>query len=82
MNDHLKFEIETSVPFPAPARNVRKYPLSEMAIGDSFFASAPDSDRGGTQALISATVSAFARRSGKKFTVRQVDGGVRVWRLA
>jgi hypothetical protein len=56
----------------------RKYPLSEMEVGDSFFVE-------GTlkKNTINTAVSWWSKRKGntRKFTIRKVDGGIRVWRI-
>ena len=54
----------------------QKYPFAQMAIGDSFFVA------GSTTRRLSAAVSYWDKHHGTKCTVRKVDGGVRVWRIA
>lgn len=51
------------------------YPFGRMEVGDSIFLP-------GMNSSSSACVSArqIARRQGKKFTTRKIDGGVRIWR--
>jgi hypothetical protein len=70
------FRIERGVPIPA-RRNPRgsMYPFAEMEIGDSFFV--PD----GTTKTISAAAQYFTKNLGRRFTVRTIDSGVRVWRI-
>lgn len=72
------FAIESGVPVPAPERNVKtrnsKYPWNSMQVGDSFFV-ADFTTKG-----FAGTVYSAGKRSGRKFTVRAMDGGVRVWR--
>jgi hypothetical protein len=46
-----------------------------MEIGDSFFVA------NFTTKGFAGTVYSAGKRSGKKFTVRAMDGGVRVWRI-
>lgn len=66
--------IEKDVPITSGKRAT--YPYKEMSVGDSFFV-----PEGKMQ-----TISNLNWRSGKalgcKFIARQVDGGVRVWRVA
>lgn len=79
-----EIKIEKNIPIApkrAPGRPSKsKYPFNEMEIGDSFFVS------GITLSTINCTVRKFrmrnARNDGLKFTVRAVDGGFRVWRVA
>jgi len=77
-----KFEIEKNIPLPEPlprGRKGSKYPLADMAVGESFFVPTmkPEEKR---QSLYQA-VSVKGRVMGRKFIVRIVEGGVRVWRL-
>lgn len=77
-----QIKIEKGIPQPVRGRGGRKYPWSGMDVGDSFFV--PDV----TSAKLSGAASSYTnhrRRTGKsvpKFSVRKVDGGVRVWRTA
>ena len=70
-----QFQIEKGVPIPGAGRSAAKYPLAEMEVGDSFFTDV-ERDR------IYTAVSYFGYRNNKKFSVRKVDGGFRVWRTA
>lgn len=65
--------IEKDVPLPP---KWVKYPLDQMEAGDSFLAAEED------RARISAAINRYSKRSGKRFTCRKVDGGLRVWRIA
>lgn len=73
------FPIEKGVEIPKITRvgsggNNRKYPWNEMEIGDSFFVP-------GANARQFGTTSQASKRTGKRFTMRTVEGGVRVWRI-
>jgi hypothetical protein len=72
-------EIQVGVPIPTerkmPTMRVSKYPWHAMEIGDSFFVA------NFTTKGFAGTVYSAGKRSGKKFTVRAMDGGVRVWRI-
>lgn len=71
---HMKYEIEKDIPIPEVSGKGRsKYPFPEMEVGDSIFSD---------NVSIRQAAYAYARRKGKKFVVRQVDGGYRVWREA
>lgn len=78
------FEIESNIPVPAARGKESPYPFRQMAVGDSFFC--PVGELTLTQLgrkLSSAAVSyARADGTGKKFSTRAGDGGVRVWRRA
>ena len=69
-----EFKIEKGVPIPKKGREKKVWPFDEMAVGDSFFVTADLHGRAQTAA------SWYSRRDRKKFTVRKVDGGYRVWR--
>jgi hypothetical protein len=72
--------IEKSFPIPPPAKigAPKKYPLSDMEVGDSFFVK----DVSGKRNPAYSSVCNYGKESGKKFTVRRSGGGVRVWRIA
>lgn len=67
------FAIESDVPVPLPL-GMRKYPLEQMQIGDSFFIPAGSRSQ---QTL----VAVYAKRYGIKVITRTVEGGIRVWRV-
>jgi hypothetical protein len=73
-----QFKIEKNIPCPLAKNKHSKYanyPFPDLDIGDSFFAPYPPAQ------LTSAAqwwVKKFAGE--RKFTVRKIDGGCRVWR--
>lgn len=76
------FVLESGVPIPPVKRNTCagacKYPFDELEIGEGFFLA------GTSQIKFGPYISVWKRRnsSAKKFTVRSVEGGIRVWRVA
>ncbi len=68
----IEYKVEKGV--PPPETHTSKYPFKSMAVGDSFFAP------GGSRLAIGAYAAKALGKS--NYTVRSVDGGVRVWRLA
>jgi hypothetical protein len=70
------YAIEDDVPPPGgtPGRPV-KYPFLSLNVGQSFFV--PLGDR----RTISVCASRVGGRLKRQFVVRQVEGGVRAWRL-
>ena len=72
--------IEKSIPIPDVTLGApTKYPFTKMEVGDSsFFGGAPIGPK--CKPYIAAKSRGYA--SGKKFTGRTVDGGVRIWRVA
>ena len=65
-------QIEKDVPIVMSKRMT--YPYKEMDVGDSFFV-----PNGKMQTLSNANWR-VGKKLGVKFTARQVEGGVRVWR--
>ena len=68
------FKIENGIPIPPKSR----YAWHEMKIGDSVFLPLTSA------ASISSSLNWAKTKmgGGANFTVRTVDGGVRVWRIA
>lgn len=71
----MTFKIEKGIQIPSLGRPVI-YPFHEMEINDSFFA--PMRSYGS----VKTSASNYARKHAVKFSLRKVDGGVRVWRIA
>lgn len=72
--------IEKNVPVPAPAPvQRRQYPYADMEVGDSVFIPYEGSTQNSTEA---AYARVYGSRHSKRFTVRKVEGGLRVWRTA
>ena len=69
------FEIEKNVPIDG-RQPYNRYPFGEMEVNDSFFVA------DGKQSRLSAAATASGKTHGTKFTVRKVDGGYRIWRIA
>ena len=73
----MAYEIEKDQVIPATIQNLgrrERYPWSKMEVGDSFFVT------DGNRQRIAGAASHAARRLGRKYVVRSVDGGVRAWR--
>lgn len=70
------FKIDHKVPVPLTKKKLPyKYPWIEMKAGDSFFV--PN----GRITNIRSTASSAGRRYSKQFVAKEVEGGVRVWRV-
>lgn len=68
--------IDKNIPTPGKARRVgapKKYPFSEMEVGDSFEYPIKS---------VAFAASANGIKFGKKFTVRKTENGYRCWRIA
>lgn len=79
-----EFKIDNGIPIPLKCSNRKnghsKYNLHLMEVGDSIFFSFPSGDRK-KYLNISSNISQIARKQNKRFCMRSVDGGVRVWRI-
>lgn len=74
----MTFKIEDGYAIPAerqPRVRRAKYPWNELEVGQSFFVG------GARLRSMSSTASHAGRRTGRKFIVRNAEGGVRVWRV-
>ena len=71
------FKIDADVPMPEPATSTRtsKYPWQLMDVNDSFLV--PD----GNVKSLKTTAYAAGKRYGAKFRAKEVEGGVRIWRV-
>ena len=67
-------KIEKNIPIPTFKKTL-KYPFEEMQVGDSFFVK--DVKRNN----LSITARKYGSKTGRKFLVREVEGGVRCWRV-
>lgn len=66
--------IEKNVPIPKNMRGSgSRTPFWSMEVGDSIFV--------GLSAAHASALTAPARKAGRKFTVRTVEGGTRIWRI-
>jgi hypothetical protein len=74
------FKIENHVPMPKPGDGKRKYPWAQLELGQSFLIPCDTWEREGVQFSLTSCRRG-AEKTGKKFATRQVDGGVRVWRV-
>lgn len=70
------FVIDHNIPLPGPRQSTTlRFPFALLEVGDSFFVP-------GDKNAVSPAAFQYAKRHGKKFTVRKVEGGHRVWRLS
>jgi hypothetical protein len=64
-------KIEKDVPIP------RKWPLDNMQVNDSF--EVPEDVNRST---ITVYATRYGKKTGKKFTIRKINGKLRCWRIA
>lgn len=76
------FVIEKNVSMPeAQSGKTRKYPFLDMDVGDSFFAATETSeDQRKLGMRIKNAASYIEKKHAMKFSIRKVEGGVRIWR--
>lgn len=77
--------IDKGIPLPPEIKTYNKYPLAQMAVGDSFLAPASEGSFAQQRDRAKNAARVYGQRHGKKFTCRtlQMDGRkvVRVWRV-
>jgi hypothetical protein len=77
-----EYPIEHGIPLPERTRGgqrgTSKYPFYVIEIGDSFFVAGAGDSR--HQTMVISSTSHARKRTGREFSTRQVDGGIRVWR--
>lgn len=75
------FKIETNVPMPvgSTSSHARKYPFGEMKVGDSLMVPCSQERRQKTQ---NSVIGSAMRFKPMKFITRQIEDGVRIWRIA
>ena len=72
------FELEQKISIPEARSGLKKYPLADMKVNDSFFVKIPEKDRRNKQ---NSVLACAIRLKPKKFTTRKTKGGFRVWRI-
>jgi hypothetical protein len=70
-----QIKVEKAIPIP---QDRNKYPFKTMEVGDSFFVPANGEALQRVQNRVS---NSWKRHASKRFLSRQIDGGVRVWRI-
>lgn len=75
MTSRSGYKIEKGFKMPQRSGALPLYPFEDMAVGDSFFAPCE------RHKLSPAAVRA-QKATGWTFTIRKVEGGHRIWRVA
>lgn len=82
------YQVEKNIPMPRPYvgrphSGEEKYPIRQMEVGDSFFVPLAEGQK--TESLrgsINANINKKKlRQEGLRFATRNMEGGLRVWRL-
>ena len=78
-------KIETGIPIPPKkmGKNQALYPYADLEIGQSFLAAPiPGKSIRQTAMYLGGLSAYFTKKTGRRFTSRVVEGGIRVWRFA
>lgn len=76
-------EIDKGIPIPVKKSGTSaNYPFSSMEVGDSFFIAVVEAnEREKMRKRVFANAIYWGRITNRKFCVRAVEGGLRVWRI-
>jgi hypothetical protein len=80
----MKYPIEKGIKIPKiNAKRLYKYPFRDMELNDSFFISCEETDSKMQELKrrVSSSITSASTRLSRKFILREVDNGVRVWRI-
>jgi hypothetical protein len=81
-------KIEKNIPYTGGAHAALNYPYAKMTVGDSFFVAFQGVDsreKARKQSALLNNAKAWKGRTGNhawQFRTAQVEGGVRIWRVA
>ena len=76
-------QIDKNIPVPEPKQKPTQYPFETMEVGDSFLVKSEEGKTGKQLSQrISPSASRHAKLTNRKYTLRIVEGGVRVWRTS
>lgn len=73
-------QIESEQVAPPRGHHLVRYPFRQLEVGQSFFIEGIAGDHAAILRVRGAA-NVQGRRTGKKYSVRKMDGGVRVWRV-
>jgi hypothetical protein len=75
-------KIESGIPLPSEARGRKiKYPFATLQVGQSFLAACAPEDSRKLIMSVSSLCGKHTKKTGRRYTCRVVEGGVRVWRV-
>ena len=72
----MKYKIEKNVPIATRVTGCNKFPFNDMKVDDSFFVKNKSEAKSAKSYVYN-----YGAKNKKKFTIRTVDGGVRIWRI-
>ena len=79
-----EYVIEQGIPIPGRNDSRIKYPFGKMVVGDSFLDRADGEDVDKVVSRLQGAAQAYRKKNEQsaRFSIRKVDGGVRIWRTA
>ena len=78
-----KIEAGILIPPKKMGKNQALYPYADLEIGQSFLAAPiPGKSIRQTAMYLGGLSAYFTKKTGRRFTSRVVEGGIRVWRFA
>lgn len=74
------YRVESGIPIPTPGQGRPKYPWGLLEVGQSFIVECEEWER---ESCLNSLTScrANAQRRGKRFAIRNVPKGLRIWRV-
>ena len=69
-------KVEKGIPLPPTNAGKPMYPWAECEVGDSFFVT------GVKAPTLAGSLNHQYQRYGRKFAIRKVEGGLRIWRVS
>ena len=80
--EHNSYEIDKGIPLKERrGGGSPKYPFKDMEVGDSFFIKCDGGHVNKRARAVSKAGCVYGKKTGTVFTIRNVDNGVRVWRV-
>jgi hypothetical protein len=73
--------VEHGIPIPPRGDFKRRYPFKRMHVGDSFFVPCEPFELEDRWNSLTSCIRNATVKTGFKFATRQVEGGLRVWRI-
>lgn len=75
------YQVESSIPIPRKQDHRRRYPFDRMQIAQSFMVPCEPQDIDALWNTLTSCRRWATYKSGFRYTMRRVTGGIRVWRI-
>jgi hypothetical protein len=80
---HYDFPVEYNIPIPEKGDYKRKYSFRLLKqVGMSFLVPCSDEEWRRLSNCLTASIAHASYKTGWRFTMRRIPGGIRVWRIA